>query len=140
MYRLIYTSQATVPLSAEQLRRLLAKAKQNNRRDGLTGILCHWNGMFAQCLEGPREAVERTFARILDDHRHTRCEVLLRCEVGSRHFGTWAMHLISMDESDPTTAFIRQKYRELHPGDLLFRDPLVVFSLLFDLGEVAKAA
>ena len=140
MYRLIYTSRATADFDDDQLDRLLAKCKANNRRDGITGMLCYWNGMFAQCLEGAERDVYRTFARIEKDPRHTEVDLLLRAEIPERHFGDWAMHLITLDENVPSTTLIRRKYPRLDPGDLLFRDPLVVFSLLFDLGLVARGA
>lgn len=136
--RTIYVSRATARLTDGQLQRILMKSQGNNRRDGVTGMLCAWNGMFAQCLEGTSASVERTLARIEGDPRHTSLEVLTRFEVEDRHFGDWFMHLVDIDRPSPSTDLIRSKYPRLAPSATVFKDPLVAFALLSDLGLIAR--
>lgn len=138
--RLIYTSRATVRFNLAGLERMMVKSRSNNRRNGITGLLCFWNGSFAQCLEGCRDEVTQTYSRIQGDPRHEECRVLLEAAVEERHFGDWSMRLVSLDEVDAATSVVKRKYPPLDPGLSVFRDPLVVFSLLFDLGYLARAA
>lgn len=139
VFRLIYTSRVTTPLSRAALERLLINSRAQNLRDGITGILCHWGSGFAQCLEGERPLVLRTVGRIARDTRHRDIEVLLEAEVPARHFGCWSMHLVTLDESSELGRRMGEKYPRLGSGDLLLRDPLVIFSLLFDLGLADRA-
>lgn len=62
----------------EEVDRLLAVARRNNIRDGLTGALLLAGNTFFQVLEGECGAVESTFARIIDDTRHIGCQIIDR--------------------------------------------------------------
>ena len=48
----------------------------------------------AQVLEGPREAVERTFERIQRDRRHADVNALEFAPVGRRGFPSWSMAFV----------------------------------------------
>ena len=74
---------ADVPHEVE---RILAAARRNNARDGLTGALLRGECHFAQLLEGPSEAVERAFERIRRDWRHADLVVLRREAADARLF------------------------------------------------------
>lgn len=139
MRRLIYTSACSQPLGQDGLQRLLAKSQANNHRCGLTGMLCLWNGVFAQCLEGEIEDIKATFARIEADHRHTEVRVLGLFDVPRRAFGRWTMQLVDLDHDDSPHAFVRSKYPPVSPDTRTYRDPLVVFSLLLDLSRAKEA-
>ena len=60
----------------------------------MTGALVVDGGCFAQALEGPREAVERTFERIQRDARHSDVVVLQLAAVGRRGFPAWSMAFV----------------------------------------------
>ena len=49
---------------------------RHNEPAGVYGVLLYRDGTFLQLLEGPRGAVEETFARIRTDPRHTDVRVL----------------------------------------------------------------
>ncbi|MGI8724923.1 MAG: BLUF domain-containing protein [Methyloceanibacter sp.] len=68
--QLIYTSR---PFGYDDLvlTGILAAARRSNARDGITGALICREDLFLQMLEGPRDVVTATFARILRDDRHT---------------------------------------------------------------------
>lgn len=70
-------SEMTLSLD-EEVDRLLAVARRNNARDGLTGALLLAGSTFFQILEGDRSAVDRAYGRILGDTRHGSCQVLDR--------------------------------------------------------------
>lgn len=70
---------------------ILTTARRNNLRDGITGALICREDLFVQLLEGKREAVTQTFARILRDDRHTEIVTLLSDDSDDRLFPDWAM-------------------------------------------------
>lgn len=93
--RLIYASRATDALSPADVEQILAASRRNNGRAGVTGILIFSSREFLQCLEGSREAVNQTYARILGDPRHADVQVLDYREVDRRLFPDWGMHALA---------------------------------------------
>lgn len=90
--QLMYTSQAARPISDLELDLMLSRMRAANAQEGITGLLLKApNGTFAQTIEGSRDAVDRTFARIRADHRHTALQVLIDHEVPAREFPDWSM-------------------------------------------------
>ena len=92
IYQLVYCSRNTVSdchadVDAE-IMRILDASRRNNARDGVTGALLFSAGSFAQVLEGPLAAVERTFERI---PRHADVVGLSVLRSGRRDFADWSM-------------------------------------------------
>ena len=50
---------------------ILASARRNNARDGITGALICREDLFLQLLEGPRTVVEALYQRIRRDDRRS---------------------------------------------------------------------
>lgn len=100
MIRLLYCSQAKSDFNEETLKEILLTSRQNNGADGITGVLVHGGGMFMQVLEGPEQAVLRTYMRILDDQRHTDSRIIHITPVKERMFNNWTMGVI---EAEPLT-------------------------------------
>jgi signal transduction histidine kinase len=95
LWRLAYVSRATAPMTDATLEALIGDAAARNRRAGLSGCLMHRGGVFAQVLEGPQEAVERTFAAIARDPRHAAVEVRLAEGVAERAYPDWRCLLVT---------------------------------------------
>ena len=74
-----------------EIGRILASARRNNARLGVTGALVYSDGCFAQVLEGEREHVEAVFESIQCDPRHRDVTILHLHEVERRSFGEWSM-------------------------------------------------
>lgn len=91
LYRIVYCSRNTAPTGPEELRQILAASRVNNARDGVSGALLFSDGSFAQVLEGPLAAVERTFERIQCDLRHAGVTVLQFGPTEGRVFADWSM-------------------------------------------------
>lgn len=94
--RLKYVSRFARPLSASAVEEIVRLAAANNERVGVTGVLLAQGDVFMQILEGPREAVDRIFARIERDDRHVDVVVLRRTSSTSRLFGDWSMRLLDL--------------------------------------------
>jgi len=91
MYCLVYMSSPTREMDDDEVQDLLRRAKTNNGRDGITGILIHDRRRYLQYLEGEEAKVEATFARVSLDPRH---QAIMRLHSGTtnrRQFPGWAM-------------------------------------------------
>ncbi|MCK7592253.1 BLUF domain-containing protein [Pseudomarimonas salicorniae] len=97
LYRLIYASRASEQMKPDDLGQILEASQRNNQRVHVSGMLLFSSREFLQCLEGGREAVNATYARILGDPRHEAAVILDYREVARRQFGGWAMHQIAHD-------------------------------------------
>lgn len=91
MHQVIYSSAAVAPFTETQLAQLLARARINNERLEITGLLLYDDGSFLQALEGESEVIERLYETIGRDKRHHRVVALLRREIDERHFSQWRM-------------------------------------------------
>lgn len=91
MYCLVYMSSPSHEMVQEEVKGLLRRAKVNNDRDGITGILIHDRRRYLQYLEGDQAKVEGTFARISIDPRHRAIIRLHSGTITRRQFPDWAM-------------------------------------------------
>mgnify|MGYP003632172962 CR=1 FL=1 len=91
MYCLVYMSSPSHEMGQEEVKGLLRRAKVNNDRDGITGILIHDRRRYLQYLEGDQAKVEGTFARISIDPRHRAIIRLHSGTITRRQFPDWAM-------------------------------------------------
>lgn len=90
MIQLAYASR---PFGFDQamLNSILFDARENNRRDAITGALICRQDLYLQMLEGPSGAVDAAFRRITEDDRHDDIQLLVRRTTQFRLFGEWAM-------------------------------------------------
>lgn len=91
MHQVIYSSAAVAPFTETELGQLLARARVNNERLGISGLLLYDEGSFLQVLEGEQQVIEKLYDKIEQDKRHHRLVALLRRDVEERHFGQWRM-------------------------------------------------
>ena len=95
MNQVVYSSAALAPFTETQLSELLVRARKNNERLGVSGMLLYHDGSFLQVLEGEGSILETLFAVIGCDKRHHRMVTLLKREVKERHFADWCMGFAS---------------------------------------------
>lgn len=106
MISIVYVSAATQPFSPAELDALLEKSRTNNTRDGISGVLLYRDGDFLQVLEGPEEAVRRTYERISRDRRHGGVIVLDESEIDERNFGEWSMGFRRVNAGDSLDGYV----------------------------------
>jgi hypothetical protein len=97
MLELIYMSAARRPFDDGQLAELLTRARVNNSRLGVSGILLYDQGSFLQVLEGDETTVMPLFERIARDDRHDRVSIIHRTNIAAPSFGAWTMGFVSLD-------------------------------------------
>ncbi len=96
--RLIYASKFASGVGPREVQDILDVSRENNERLGITGALCYAPGLFLQCLEGPREAVNDLYARIVADTRHTQITLLEFSTVEQRTFSQWTMSYVRAED------------------------------------------
>jgi hypothetical protein len=100
LQRLTYLSHATSDLSPVALRRILERAAVRNEHNRITGLLVVCEGSIVQILEGLRENVEATFARIEQDPRHKGIIRLPLVAIEKRDFTDWKMAFHTPDAAE----------------------------------------
>ena len=70
---------------------ILATARRNNPRHGITGALICRADVYLQLIEGDAAPIDALYARIAADDRHLEVTLLSRAEVADRLFPGWAM-------------------------------------------------
>ena len=83
-----------------ELVELLESIRPKNDDLGLTGMLLYSGGNVIQTLEGPEESVEKVFASIETDPRHTGITVLQREQIETRSFPEWSMGFRNLSERE----------------------------------------
>ncbi len=91
MHAIAYVSAASWSLLDEQIACIVARARQRNALDGITGVLLYCDGNFMQYIEGEEEAVVDTFARIRASDSHYQINELMNQPILEREFGDWTM-------------------------------------------------
>lgn len=118
METLVYASAAAD--AAPDIKDILAVARRNNARNGLTGLLLFAEGNFIQALEGPGDALDATYKRILKDPRHKLIIELYRAPLERRNFPDWSMGARTIEGVEiPGGAFelTRSSLEDLHRHD-----------------------
>ena len=90
--QLVYVSRSVRGVtSAIGMSDILAEARPNNARDGITGCLTAIDGRFVQVIEGEADKLDDLINRLLRDERHTELRVLERRGIRERTFPDWDM-------------------------------------------------
>ncbi len=101
LVRCLYASRAAVPLVAPVVDSILEQSRKNNPRQGITGMLCFFDDIFVQVLEGGRDEVCELFNAIVRDDRHLNVRILTYEEISERRFGNWTMGQVNIAKVNP---------------------------------------
>lgn len=96
----IYASAATEHFDHQDLIELLEKARSNNAKVDVTGMLLYHEQSFFQVLEGETNRVHQIYNRIKDDPKHTQVIKLIVEPISERHFADWSMGYAGIDQED----------------------------------------
>jgi len=99
---IVYRSRAVEVFSDIDLFYLLAHARENNAKLGLSGIVIYDRGHFFQWLEGNDEPLGRVWNAIRADPRHTDVQVLIDQQIPTRLFAGWSMQFAHRDRQHET--------------------------------------
>lgn len=92
LFTYVYTSMAVDPVQLNpDLPRILRASRSRNPTLGITGFLLYVDGIFAQCIEGPADAVAGLADRIERDPAHGFIDVVRAHACSGRRFADWDM-------------------------------------------------
>lgn len=108
MHLMAYISEATSCAAevGKDLSDIVAVAKRENLKRGITGVLFYHKEKFLQVVEGREEDLRQLMANIEKDSRHRNMHVLIDTKVESRGFAQWNMDSFHLDDDhiiDPVT-------------------------------------
>ncbi len=118
LVRLIYASRACAPITQESLDAILLSARRANLAGGITGVLCHSEGLFVQALEGGRDQVNQLYARLLQDSRHRELVLLCYEEIPVRRYAAWTMGKVRLDKVNRSLLLKYSSTGTLNPYDV----------------------
>ncbi len=132
MKQLIYRSQ---PFGFDRaiLAGILTRARRNNARDDITGALICRQDLYLQLIEGPDNAIDGLYARILADDRHCEVRLLVADQVETRMFPEWTM----LDDTAPSMSWSPE---EIGGGAIDAATPAAVRAVFDRIATTARAA
>ncbi|MEN6670230.1 BLUF domain-containing protein [Psychrobacter sp. B38] len=96
--RLTYVSRHNPDNTSIEVTRILAQARRNNERNGITGALVINDDYFLQSIEGARPVINGLLRKLVNDNRHFDLHVIECSEVEERVWNKWSMkHLTPSD-------------------------------------------
>ncbi len=114
----IYTSKASIALSNIDLNDLITIARDNNKKNQITGMLLYLDGFFLQYLEGPENNIDILYKKLSQDNRHTSLEVLESGSIPSRRYAEWQM-LFKKISSKEVPQFLKNSNIDVqHQGEI----------------------
>jgi hypothetical protein len=117
-HRIVYLSTANGAPEQEELEALMERARQNNQRDGITGLVAYHDFTFIQVIEGPKEAVQACFERIKQSNLHRNIVVADDAEIDTRMFDQYAMAFVPEPDHHAPIGAAFTDLRDILDGDL----------------------
>lgn len=97
LLRVVYVSNAVANLSQRMIYDIEKISVKNNKISDITGILTYKENTFMQFLEGPELNLQRLFAKLKKDPRHTNIDVLRKTYIQERQFSYWHMKYMPIE-------------------------------------------
>ena len=134
-HQIMYSSQATEPMTVTGLEEILTDARTGNQTRNVTGALVYVDGVFFQIIEGDKDVVYKLMASIASDSRHHSVKVFYEAEVDVRAFESWSMAYLSPTAEQmakwaglPGTATVEELLADVNRGP--HRVPRILVSIL----------
>lgn len=96
----IYSSATAIKFTHSDVIELLEKARKNNAKLGITGMLLYDNGSFFQVLEGEPNKVKALLRIIQKDKRHNKVLKIIFEQIEQRDFNEWTMGFSGLSRDD----------------------------------------
>ena len=121
LYCLVYTSVSSQKMSDDDLKKILEKSREKNRKSNVTGMLLYLDPYFIQVLEGEEETIDSIFNTINQDSRHQKVSIIYKQPLDKRYFSNWFMgfnklHHKDLDNLEGFSDFLQ------HPNPALAED------------------
>ena len=137
LVRLLYASRAAAPVSEQEFGAILKSSREHNQAEGITGLICHNEGVFIQLLEGGRNAVNGRYKQIIDDARHRDVILLAYEEIAEREFAGWAMGHVQLSRMNRAMVLKYSETGRLDPYAMSGKALTGLFHELVSAGAIA---
>ncbi len=104
----LYRSHACGNIDSAEISNIISKARVNNAKMNITGLMVFDGKEFQHVLEGPPAAVQTLLHKLFNDSRHTNLELMAATTVEQRDFANWHLAFIdtrkirlATDRNDP---------------------------------------
>jgi hypothetical protein len=139
--RITYISKFAQPFTNDELRTVGEISVSNNRFKNITGILLCAEQTFYQIIEGLPDDIDKLYAKICRDARHTHIKTLneeFGIRESERQFPIWSMRTVNLDEQ--TDHFFAQQLKEMIQmvSDRQFGTEPDECSTIISLGQFSK--
>lgn len=92
---ILYISSFKRDYTVDELNVMMDGFKENNKRDGITGVIIVGQRNIMQFIQGKEDVLDKTWQKIKTDSRHKNVRVLLRGEIGLTLYKDWSLKYIS---------------------------------------------
>ena len=136
--RLIYRSKAKdSTLDPKELEAISKTSQENNKKQGIVGILILSGNQFLQVLEGPTRYVNQLYNKIAQDPRHEDIELIHYEQINTPYFYEWSMRLIELDKlSGAAKHGLLRKYPNQDENLIIPDNLIILYSLLHDARDM----
>lgn len=93
LHEILYCSMLTQSLPPQTVGQIVSRARTQNARHNITGLLVFDGMRFCQHLEGPADAVDELMKRIKEDPRHVDVKVVYEAPLSVRRYSGFGMGL-----------------------------------------------
>lgn len=115
LVRLLYASRASGAIAPDAIHEIMQQSHAHNPQHGITGILCHSDRVYMQVLEGGRVQINKLYAKILQDPRHTDVVLLHYEEIAERRYACWTMGQANLAKINASTMLRFAELPEVDP-------------------------
>ena len=134
LVRLLYASRSSA--TEAEFAVILRQSRKHNAELGVTGLLCHSEGVFVQVLEGGRAAVNRLYNQIVTDPRHRDVTLLAYADISERRFAGWSMGQVNLARLNPALVLKYSPTTRLDPFELSGNALEALFEELISTGAI----
>ena len=92
---ILYISSFKRDYTADELNVMMDGFKENNKRDGITGVIIVGQRNIMQFIQGKEDVLDKTWQKIKTDSRHKNVRVLLIGEIELTLYKDWSLKYIS---------------------------------------------
>ncbi|MDF9798663.1 hypothetical protein OKW21_003926 [Catalinimonas alkaloidigena] len=98
--QLVYVSLRAPICTEDEIQKILASCKKNNKEKDVTGVLLYSDTHFLQYLEGDYKNIASLYDTIKLDKRHKHALMVSNAPISKRSFPGWQMGAKKFDKQD----------------------------------------
>ena len=116
MHMIAYTSHYSSNIKdiEQVLSDIVATAKENNPKQGITGVLLFDRDRFVQVIEGEKEELDALLTYIKADPRHNEIDVIFDIPTDKQEFSDWNMDAFEIGGESKLDEELLENFRKIY--------------------------